>query len=290
MFFSNSVEVGAQEAVYLALQIPLTKGTREVVYINTCASRERVFLLKPKAVLDELPAESTNIESDNIVQRYSKRPRQLQRFCLAHYVSKVDVVYPKGNKLPETIEYRNDDSISDENSSDENSEDEEMVENGNTASDLIHIAKNGTKYKYRKVPKVIRYVRYNQTKDPENYYREQLMLFMPWRNEQKDLLGSFGTYRAHYNTMKDSLELKRNQYEHHTEELELARQMMEAEEAEYNELAPNAEQENREAEEEGVKESENFVYFNPDRVVEHRHYDIGIEMQSTCSVPRVENN
>ena len=37
-----------------------------------------------------------------------------------------------------------------------------MVENGNTASDLIHIAKNGTKYKYRKVPKVIRYVRYNQ--------------------------------------------------------------------------------------------------------------------------------
>ena len=187
--FSNSVEVGAQEAVYLALQIPLTKGTREVVYINTCASRERVFLFKPKAVLDELPAESTNIESDDIVKRYLKKTtRQLQRFCLADYVSKVDVVYPKGNKLPETIEYRNDDSISDENSSDENSEDEEMVENGNTASDLIHIAKNGTKYKYRKVPKVIRCFGYNQTKDPENYYREQLMLFMPWRNEQKTCL------------------------------------------------------------------------------------------------------
>ena len=55
-FFSNCVEVGAQEAVYLALQIPLTKGTREVAYVNTCASRERVFLLKPKSVLDELPA------------------------------------------------------------------------------------------------------------------------------------------------------------------------------------------------------------------------------------------
>ena len=290
--FSNCVEVGAQEAVYLVLQIPLTKGTREVVYINTCASRERVFLLKPKSVLDELPAESTNIESDNIVQRYSKRPKQLQRFCLADYVSQVDIIYPKGNKLPDKVEYRNDDSISDENSSDENenSEDEETVENGKIVSDLIHIAKNGTKYKYRKVPKVIRYVRYNQTKDPENYYREQLMLFMPWRNEQKDLLGSFETYRAHYNTMKESLEIKRNQYEHHSEELELARQMMEAEEAEYDGLAPNAEQENREAEEEGVKESENFVYFNPDRVVEHRHYDIGIELQSICSVPRVETS
>ena len=65
-FFSNSVEVGAQEAVYLALQIPLTKGTREVVYINTCASRERVFLLKPKAVLDELCQLSQQILSQII--------------------------------------------------------------------------------------------------------------------------------------------------------------------------------------------------------------------------------
>ena len=45
---------------------------------------------------------------------------------------------------------------------------------------------------------------------------------------------------------------------------------------------------NRKAEEEGVKEAENFVNFNPSRVVEQRHYDIGIELQSTCSVPPVE--
>ena len=49
--FSNSVEVGAQEAIYLALQIPLTKGTREVVYINTCATRERVFSIKTQISL-----------------------------------------------------------------------------------------------------------------------------------------------------------------------------------------------------------------------------------------------
>ena len=38
--FSNCVEVSAQEAVHLALQIPLTKGTRDVVYINTCTPAE----------------------------------------------------------------------------------------------------------------------------------------------------------------------------------------------------------------------------------------------------------
>ena len=62
--------------------------------------------------------------------------------------------------------------------------------------------KNGTKYKKRKVPRIIRYVKYNKKKDPENYFREQLMLFVPWRNEQKDLLGSFDTYEAHYNSVQ----------------------------------------------------------------------------------------
>ena len=61
-------------------------------------------MLKPKSVLDELPAESTDAESDNIIQRYSKRHKKLQNFCLAYYVSKCDVIYPNGNKLPEKVE------------------------------------------------------------------------------------------------------------------------------------------------------------------------------------------
>ena len=96
--------MSTQEAVYLTLQIPLTKCTRDIVFINTSTPEDRIFLLKPKSVLDELPAESTDIESDNIIQRYSKRPKKLQYFCLADYVSKVDVIYPKGNKLPEKVQ------------------------------------------------------------------------------------------------------------------------------------------------------------------------------------------
>ena len=69
--FSNSVEVSAQEAVHLDLQIPLIKCTRNIVFINTSTPEERIFLLKPKSVLDELPAESTDVESYNVIQRYS---------------------------------------------------------------------------------------------------------------------------------------------------------------------------------------------------------------------------
>ena len=284
--FSNCVEVSAQEAVYLDLQMPLTKCTRDIVFVNTSVPEERIFLLKPKAALDELPAESTNVESDNVIQRYSKRPKQLSKFCLADYVSKVDIIYPKGNKFPEKVNDKNDDDGCDSSSSNES--EDSLDDDNSQISDLLYKTKNGTKYKKRKVPRIIRYVKYNKKKDPENYFREQLMLFVPWQNEQRDLLGSFDTHEAHYNSVQTSLIPKRNEYEHHIEELELARQMMEDEQREYDQTAPNAEQENREAEEEGSKESEQFVYFNPSRVVEHRHYDIGIELQSTCSVPPVE--
>ena len=286
--FSNCVEVSAQEAVYLDLQIPLTKCTRDIVFVNTSVPEERIFLLKPKAALDELPAESTDVESDNVIQRYSKRPKQLSKYCLADYVSKVYIIYPKGNKVPEKVNDKNDDDQGDSSSSNES--EDSLDDDNSQGSDLLYKTKNGIKYKKRKVPRIIRYVKYNKKKDPENYFREQLMLFVPWRNEQKDLLGSFDTYEAHYNSVQTSLIPKRNEYEHHIEELELARQMMEDEQREYDQTAPNAEQENREAEEEGSKESEQFVYFNPSRVVEHRHYDIGIELQSTCSVPPVETS
>ena len=127
--FSNFFEVSAQEAVYLDLQIPLTKCTRDIVFINTSTPEERIFLVKSKAVLDELPA-----ESDNVIQRYSKRPRQLKKFCLADYVSKIDVIYPKGNKLPEKVEERNDDGSCESSSSDES---EESLEDEND-SDKSH--------------------------------------------------------------------------------------------------------------------------------------------------------
>ena len=40
----------------------------------------------------------------------------------------------------------------------------------------------------RKKPKIIRSVSFNKDKDPENYFREQLMLYTPWRNETTDLM------------------------------------------------------------------------------------------------------
>ena len=113
---------------------------------------------------------------------------------MVDYVSTVDIIYPKENRLPEQSEDTNVDNVYSRDTSDENDEDDiEGIESKHLGSDLLHIAKNGTKYKHRRNPRIIRHVRYDIKKDPENYYRERLMLFMPLKNKAKGLLDSYET-------------------------------------------------------------------------------------------------
>ena len=44
--FLNSMEISAQEAVYIVLQLPMRKSSREVIFIPTDPPDERVQLLK----------------------------------------------------------------------------------------------------------------------------------------------------------------------------------------------------------------------------------------------------
>ena len=60
-------------------------------------------------------------------------------------------------------------------------EDENDADDSHT-SDLLYKAKNGTRYKKRKVPRIIRYVRYMYNKKKmirKKNYRERLMLLLP---------------------------------------------------------------------------------------------------------------
>lgn len=123
--FSNSVEVSAQEAVYLILQIPLTKSSRRVVFVNTSTPDKRIQMLKQKSDLDRLPDHSTDILSDNIIKRYSKRPKALENWCLADYVSQLDIKYSEEKRNSEE-QNQNDDEI------DSDSEDEISFETDKT--------------------------------------------------------------------------------------------------------------------------------------------------------------
>lgn len=73
----------------------------------------------------------------------------------------------------------------------EEQEDPEVSEDGtqmSNANQWIRLKDNGGFVRRRIKPKVIRYRRYSLEYDPDNYYRELLMLYLPRRNEVTKLI------------------------------------------------------------------------------------------------------
>ena len=62
-----------------------------------------------------------------------------------------------------------------------------MVEEIN-AGKVLALKNNKGFIRLRKTAKIIRYRRYQKEKEPANFYREKLMLYVPWRDEDKDLI------------------------------------------------------------------------------------------------------
>ena len=54
----------------------MRRASREFQFLNTSNPEERTFLLKTIEKIKELPDKSTDIESDNVLKRYQRRPRK----------------------------------------------------------------------------------------------------------------------------------------------------------------------------------------------------------------------
>lgn len=70
----------------------------------------------------------------------------------------------------------------------------------------------------------------------------------------------------------------------------MARLAAECDDSAFDEVAPSAQEQEAEAATEEPVESESYIYFNPDRVSEHRNYDIVIEIGTSVSRTAVEVN
>ena len=269
-YFTNSVETCAQEAIYLLLQLPLTKATRQVVFINTSPSEKRTFVLKTTSSLEKMSPDSTDIEAENDIKRYSKRPKDLENWCLADYISKLEVKFPK-KQSNENIDENDEDS--------ENEiEDDEAAFLLDNENDRINIElKSGVTIKQRKSFRIIRYVRFNKRNDAENFYRERIMLFHPWRNET-NLKGKHETYELMYQSVSASIEKNAQPYEHNTEELDQAQEQAEHDCYQFDELAPGTQQTELEDTEEGATDANQYVHFNPERPANQTNYDISEEL------------
>ncbi len=190
--FLNSVEISAQEAVYIILQLPMQKSSRNVIFVNTSPPAEWVELLKPLSEIEKMSDESKEIHSGGLLKRYVERPDILQNITLADWAAWYDTSgqnhYRKTNKkadidkLPVETEDKNND--------------DDLLDNENSLTSISQSPKNTIKK--RSQARIIRSVWFNKEAQPEKHYRELITLFTPWRNEQTDLMGSFSSFEEHY--------------------------------------------------------------------------------------------
>ena len=88
--FLNAVEISAQEAVYIVLQLPMKKASRQIIFINTSLPEERVELLKPIDDIKEMDDNCEEIYTSGLLKRYSKHPAKLEHLTLADWAAWYD--------------------------------------------------------------------------------------------------------------------------------------------------------------------------------------------------------
>ena len=130
----------------------------------------------------------------SLIDRYSARPDSLENMCLAKFAA--NYTTRSGNNLED----------GETNDTLPPSEDQQ--------TSLLQVQpKNnmGSMYK-RSREAIIRFHRLNHEKEADKLYRSKLMLYLPWRNEDVDLLGEYPDFRSHYEDKDDVILANERKY------------------------------------------------------------------------------
>ena len=96
----------------------------------------------------------------------------------------------------------------------------------------------------RKRKAVIRWHNFNIEKEPEKHYRSRIMLFLPWRTEEK-LRGNHISYEDRYNDRIEQIKATEKMFIHHEDENNNAFEHLQAAgtpQAAWDNIAPGAEE------------------------------------------------
>ena len=240
--FLTHREVSAQEAVYRLMSLPLSKGSREVVFIATDLPENRTRLMKPIKIIKNLEDDDTDVFQAGYLERYPMRPAIVEDMCLAEFVSK----------------YRYTSRASPKADSDSDTNEDQHVAKDNDAPSSLKLSSGAGYMSRRANPAIIRSHQWSLQKQAEQYYHGLLVLYVPWRDESKDLLA--GSYRECWEIKAETVKQNRAQFEKHAEDVEAAVSYLEESgppEDSWQVLAPQTEQGRMEDNAEGVQVEEN---------------------------------
>jgi hypothetical protein len=211
--FLNKREVSAQEAAYRMLAIPLRKFSREIVFVNTDKKCDRAGKLKHHTVLQDKD-DDCDIFETSLLDRYAARPDSHSQMSLATFASNYSVNYGRNAQ---------------QNDAGGENENEEPANNNQSKNEKITLKNGLGRMSKRRKEAVIRFRRLHKEKEPDDFFRAKLMLFLPWRDEERDLILDYDRYQSHYLTVRDDI---------HEEELKFTKNLELIEDA-INELHVN---------------------------------------------------
>lgn len=107
--------------------------------------------------MEGLPDESRDIFMTNIFDKYARRRSALGNICLADFVA----IYTEDKRVQDDID-----------------DDAELGPNNE---------RKGARMRRRERARILRYRRYKLIQDEYNYFREQILLFLPWINEEAEV-------------------------------------------------------------------------------------------------------
>lgn len=191
--FYNGTEISAQEAAFCRLRLPMSYCSVVVEFINTGLIKTRHRMLKSKEELSLLDPESNDVEKNGAIERYADRPDAMESVCLADFVA--------------LYNYTANNSRADEVISEVNDQNDDAI--GVSTSKIKLRTLKGFLTK-RKLPKVIRFCRFDGKKEPTNFFRELVMLFKPWRKEVEEVESQ--NCEEIYKLNKDAIEAKYREY------------------------------------------------------------------------------
>ena len=276
--FLNSVEISAQEAVYVVLQLPMRKASRSVIFINTSPSTERIELLKPLSEIENLSDDCEEIQSGGLLKRYIERPECMQNVTLAEWAAWYDSCGEKGYRKTNKCDV---DNLVLENEDEEN-DDELLDDNLDVSSTRSKELKKRTKVR------IIRSVWFNKEAQPEKHYRELIMLCTSWRNEETDLLKNYSTFEEHYLARRDEISEQMQQYAICIKDLnEVGNHLQECDDDAYDTIAPVTQDVKRQDED----EDEGCTDTHPDlnEAFDHLSDNLGIPSTQQNNKPLILN-
>lgn len=232
--FIRHQEICASRAVCILLGLPMKYQSRACIWVPTSREADRVRRLKTRADLQNLPPSAHAITFLNVIDWFRIYATQIDgrgdNMCLADFAAWYQLTSTPSEHADNTSDDIDSNDIDDASRHDAATLFIRCPVAGKLPSECIADLAGNTpaasrlpirSYRRRTKPKVLRTRRFNRLTDPDDYFREQLLLYLPaseWAslergNEENALLGNCDNFTDQFLCHRDIISQAQKQYD-----------------------------------------------------------------------------